>query len=106
MDFERAAELRDALQHLSRMEEPTVVLEVEGGDRDVIGYARDGDDAVCHAPHPRRKAARARAPVRREHVEEENDAAVLSAYLARTLPPARGERAASCSSRSMSRIAS
>jgi excinuclease ABC subunit C len=45
LDFERAGELRDALHHLERMEEPTIVLEVEGGDRDVIGYARDGDDA-------------------------------------------------------------
>ena len=46
LDFERAAQLRDVLSHLERMEEPTVVMEVEGGDRDVIGYARDGDDAV------------------------------------------------------------
>src|SRR6202171_3509973 len=45
LDFERAAELRDVLHRLEQMEEPTVVLEVEGGDRDVIGYARDGDDA-------------------------------------------------------------
>src|SRR5215217_5638722 len=45
LDFERAGELRDALRHLERMQEPTVVLEVEGGDRDVVGYARDGDDA-------------------------------------------------------------
>src|SRR6266513_1359068 len=45
LDFERAGELRDVLQHLERMEEPTVVLEVEGGDRDVIGYARDGAEA-------------------------------------------------------------
>src|SRR5678815_2046425 len=45
LDFESAAELRDALRHLERMEEPTIVLEVEGGDRDVVGYARDGDDA-------------------------------------------------------------
>ena len=45
LDFERAAELRDALLHLERLEEPTVVVEVEGGDRDVVGYARDGDDA-------------------------------------------------------------
>src|ERR671926_1500696 len=45
LDFERAAELRDVMQHLERMEEPTIVMEVEGADRDVIGYARDGDDA-------------------------------------------------------------
>ena len=30
LDFERAAELRDVLHHLERMEEPTVVLQVEG----------------------------------------------------------------------------
>ncbi|HEY5219608.1 MAG TPA: excinuclease ABC subunit UvrC, partial [Gemmatimonadaceae bacterium] len=47
LDFERAAELRDSLKHLDQMEEPTVVLEVEGGDRDVIGFARDGDDACA-----------------------------------------------------------
>src|SRR5919107_1591218 len=41
-----AAELRDALRHLEQMEEPAVVMTIEGGDRDVIGYARDGDDAV------------------------------------------------------------
>src|SRR5581483_3551271 len=46
LDFERAAELRDALHHLEQMEEPTVVMSVEGGDRDVLGYARDGDDAI------------------------------------------------------------
>src|SRR5881394_411198 len=45
LDFESAAALRDALHHLARMEEPTVVQVVEGGDRDVAGYARDGDDA-------------------------------------------------------------
>src|SRR6187551_2965885 len=32
LDFESAADLRDALRHLERMEEPTIVLEVEGGD--------------------------------------------------------------------------
>ena len=47
MDYERAAELRDALQHLERMEEPTVVLRVEGGDQDVVGFARDGDDVFA-----------------------------------------------------------
>jgi excinuclease ABC subunit C len=45
MDYERAAELRDALHHLEQMEEPTVVLRVEGGDQDAVGFARDGDDA-------------------------------------------------------------
>jgi len=49
LNFERAAELRDALVRLEKLEEPTVVVQVEGGDRDVIGYARDGDDALVSA---------------------------------------------------------
>ena len=82
-------------------------MEVEGGDRDVIGYARDGDDAVValHA-HPRRQAARARAPVRREHRRARRDADVLEAYLAGTYSPARGARARAAASRSTSRSAS
>src|SRR3954447_11937550 len=45
-DFERAKELRDALRWLDRWDEPLAV-EVRGtGDADVVGYARDGDDAV------------------------------------------------------------
>jgi excinuclease ABC subunit C len=82
LDFERAAELRDALKHLGRMEEPTVVLEVEGGDRDVIGFARDGDDACVVLLRIRAGKLLGREHQFMEHVEGETDAAVLSAYLA------------------------
>jgi excinuclease ABC subunit C len=84
LDFERAAELRDALRHLERMEEPTVVLEVEGGDRDVIGYARDGDDACVAILRIRRGKLLARDHRFVENIDGEDDAAVLSAYLALT----------------------
>ena len=84
LDFERAAEMRDALQHLERMEEPTVVLKVEGGDRDVIGYARDGDEAVVAILRIRGGALLARDHHFLDNVEGEADPAVLSAYLART----------------------
>ena len=84
LDFERAAELRDALRHLERMEEPTIVLEVEGGDRDVVGYARDGDDACVAVLRIRRGKLLARDHRFLENIEGEGDAAVLSAYLART----------------------
>lgn len=82
LDFERAAELRDALAHVERMEEPTVVLAVEGGDRDVIGYARDGDDACVALLRIRggRLLAREHQPV--GNLSEETDRAVLSVYLA------------------------
>ena len=82
LDFERAAELRDALNHLEQMEEPTVVLNVEGGDRDVLGYARDGDDAVVALMRIRGGRLLAREHQFLENVEEESDGAVLQAYLA------------------------
>ncbi|MCU0649620.1 MAG: excinuclease ABC subunit UvrC, partial [Gemmatimonadaceae bacterium] len=84
LDFERAAELRDALMHLQRMEEPTVVLEVEGGDRDIVGYARDGDDACVTLLRIRGGKLLAREQRLLENVEDEPDAAVLSAFLVRS----------------------
>jgi len=81
LDFERAAELRDVLQHLERMEEPTVVLEVEGGDRDVLGYARDGADACVTWMRIRAGKLLARDHQFFENIDEESDAAVLQAFL-------------------------
>ncbi len=92
MDFERAAELRDVLHHLERMEEPTVVLRVEGGDRDVVGYARDGDDACVTMLRIRDGKLLAREHRFLENIEGEPDPAVLSAYLAASYP-AMPERA-------------
>ena len=82
LDFERAAQLRDALGHLERMEEPTVVLEVEGGDRDVVGYARDGEDAVIALLRIRAGKLLARDHQFVANVVEEGDADVLETYLA------------------------
>ncbi|MGH7632733.1 MAG: excinuclease ABC subunit UvrC, partial [Gemmatimonadaceae bacterium] len=82
LDFERAAELRDALVHLERMEEPTAVMEVEGGDRDVVGYARDGDEACVVMLRVRDGRLLAREQRFLENVDGESDVAVLSAYLA------------------------
>jgi len=84
LDFERAAELRDVLLKLERMEEPTVVLEVEGGDRDVVGYARDGDDACVAIMRIRGGKLLAREHRFLENVDGEDDETVLAAYLAGT----------------------
>ena len=92
LEFERAAQLRDALSHLERMEEPTVVLQVEGGDRDVIGFARDGDDACVTILRIRSGKLLARDHRFLESVEGEEDASILSAFLARTYLTS-GERA-------------
>jgi excinuclease ABC subunit C len=82
LDFERAAQLRDALAHLEKMEEPTVVLEVEGGDRDVVGYARDGDDAVIALMRIRGGRLLARDHQFVANIDGETDAEVLESYLA------------------------
>src|SRR5918912_1610725 len=84
LDFERAAELRDVLHKLERLEEPTSVQVMEGGDRDVIGYARDGEDAVVALLRFRAGKLLAREHHFLDNVEEEPDQAVLAAYLART----------------------
>ncbi len=81
LEFERAAELRDAVVRLQKLEEPTVVMEVEGGDRDVIGYARDGDDAAATLLRIRSGKLVAREHRFLEGVEGESDGDVLSAYL-------------------------
>ena len=82
LDFERAAELRDALRHLERMEEPTIVVRVDGGDTDVVGFARDGDEAAVTILRIRGGKLLARDHRFLENIEEEPDAAVLAAYLA------------------------
>ncbi|MBI2796359.1 MAG: excinuclease ABC subunit UvrC [Gemmatimonadetes bacterium] len=93
LDYERAAALRDAMAHLDKLEEPTVIVTPEGGDRDVVGYARDGDDACIAILRVRGGKLLAREHRLLEHAEGESDGDVLAAYLARTWPVAT-ERAA------------
>ena len=87
-DYERAREMRDALRWLDRLDEPLSVEVMGKGDADVIGYARDGDDAV--GVHIRVREGRVVARDHRflEGVEEEEDSAVLSAFLVRYYVPA------------------
>ncbi|MES2176477.1 MAG: excinuclease ABC subunit UvrC [Gemmatimonadota bacterium] len=82
LDFERAAQLRDVLAHLEQMEEPTIVLKTEGGDQDVVGYARDGDDAVIALMRIRGGKLLARDHQFVANLEGENDADILETYLA------------------------
>jgi excinuclease ABC subunit C len=84
LDFERAAELRDALKHLEHMEEPTVVVEVEGGDRDVIGYARDGDEACVAMLRIRDGKLLERSHRFLHNLDDEEEASILAAYLTRS----------------------
>jgi len=87
LDFERAAEMRDMLAALEKMEEPTVIQEVEGGDRDVLGYARDGDEACVVMLRIRGGKLLAREHQYLANLEGEEEPAVLAAYLARAYLP-------------------
>jgi excinuclease ABC subunit C len=87
-DYERAKELRDALRWLERLEEPASVEVIGTGDADVVGYARDGDDAVGVLIRVREGRVIGREHRFLEGVEDETDGAVLSAFLVRYYVPA------------------
>ncbi len=82
LDFERAARYRDALKHFEQLEEPTVVMEVEGGDRDVVGYARDGADSCVVLLRVRKGKLLAREHRLLEHADDDVDADILGTCLA------------------------
>ncbi|MFN0180115.1 MAG: excinuclease ABC subunit UvrC [Gemmatimonadales bacterium] len=82
-DFERAKDLRDALKWLDQLEKPATVELVGGGDADAIGYARDGDEAVCVLLRVRDGRLIARDHRILDNLEDEADAAILSSFLVR-----------------------
>jgi excinuclease ABC subunit C len=86
-DFERAGEMRDALRWLDRLDEPASVEVMGTGDADVIGYARDGDDACGVLMRVRSGRVVGREHRFLEGLEEEEDGAVLSAFLVRYYVP-------------------
>ncbi len=93
-DYERAAQLRDALQWLDQVEQPQAVEMVGGGDADAIGFARDGDEACGVVLRVRGGRVIARDHRFFEYVEHEPEGAVLTAFLVRYYLPleARGPR--------------
>ncbi len=86
-DYERAKDLRDTLRWLDEVDTPSAMETLGSGDADVIGYARDGDDAVGVLFRVREGRVVHREHRFLENVEEEPDAAVLSAFLVRYYIP-------------------
>ncbi len=82
-DFERAAALRDTLKWLEQIETNQAVETIGQGSADVIGYARDGDDAVGVWLRLRKGRVVSREHRFLENVEAESDPDVLSAFLVR-----------------------
>jgi len=89
-DFERAAQVRDALKWLDQLEQPQAVELVGGGDADAIGIARDGDDACGVVLRVRDGKLIARDHWFLENAEHETEGAVLSAFLIRCYVPLEG----------------
>jgi excinuclease ABC subunit C len=87
-DFERAGEHRDALRWLEKLEETGSVEIVGSGDADVVGFARDGEDAVGVLMRVREGKVIGREHRFLENVEGERDAGVLEAFLVRYYLPA------------------
>jgi len=86
-DFERAAQLRDALQWLDQLEQPQTVELVGGGDADAVGCARDGDDACGVVLRVRDGKLIARDHWFFENAEHATEGAVLAAFLVRCYLP-------------------
>ena len=86
-DYERARDLRDTLRWLDEVDRPAAVETIGTGDADVIGYARDGDDAVGVLFRIREGKVTDREHRFLENVEGESDANTLEAFLVRVLCP-------------------
>lgn len=83
LNFERAAEVRDALAHLDRLETQQKVVDVQGIDRDVVGLARDGDEACGVILRIREGKLLGRETVFLANLEGEPDSEVLSTFSTR-----------------------
>lgn len=83
LQFERAAELRDALGHLDRMETQQKVVDISGSDRDVVGMARDGNVACGVVMKIREGKLLGREAIFLDNLEGEADAAVLATFVTR-----------------------
>jgi excinuclease ABC subunit C len=83
LEYERAAEIRNSLRWLDQLERPQNVQVVGGGDVDAIGFARDGDDAVCVVLRVRDGKIVGSEQRFLRNLAEEPDGAILGAYLVR-----------------------
>lgn len=94
LDFERAAELRNALRWLEQVEQPAAVERVGGGNADAVGMARDGDDAAVTVLRIRDGKVVGHDTRFLHNLAEEPDDRVLAAHLLQwyRLLPGRARR--------------
>ncbi|HXW96868.1 MAG TPA: excinuclease ABC subunit UvrC [Gemmatimonadales bacterium] len=89
-DYERAGQLRDQLKWLEQVESPATVEVLGTGDADVLGYARDGDDAVGVFLRVRDGRVVAREHAFLENLGDTPDDQILNFLLVRTYVPMEG----------------
>ncbi|MFQ5704407.1 MAG: excinuclease ABC subunit UvrC [Gemmatimonadales bacterium] len=87
LEFERAAEIRNSLKWMDQLERPQTVQVVGGKDLDAIGFARDGNDAVCLVLRVRGGKVVASEHRFLTNLRHESSTAVLSAFLVRFYVP-------------------
>ena len=83
-DYERAGQLRDQLRWLEQVESPAGVEVLGTGDADVVGYARDGDDAAGVLLRVREGRVVAREHWFLENLEDEPEETILNFLLVRS----------------------
>jgi excinuclease ABC subunit C len=91
MNFERAGELRDALQRMESMEQRQRVLDMAGSDRDVVGFARDGAEGCGVVLQIREGKLLGREAQFLANLTDESDEAALGAFVT-ALYAGRGQR--------------
>ena len=83
LHFERAAELRDALERVRALTSSQTVMDLRGRDRDVLGLARDAGTACGVVLRIRNGKLLGREALFLENLDDEPDAEVLSAFAVR-----------------------
>ncbi len=89
-DYERAGQFRDQLKWLEQVESPSGVEALGTGDADIVGYARDGDDAVGVFLRVREGRVVLREQAFLENLGDETDEQILSFLLVRSYVPLEG----------------
>jgi excinuclease ABC subunit C len=83
MDFEAAAAMRDVLVALDALDRRQRMMDIRGGDQDVVGIARDGGQACSVLLRIRDGKLLGRELDFFENLEDEDDAALLTAAATR-----------------------
>jgi excinuclease ABC subunit C len=83
LQFERAAALRDQLRALEKIAQKQHIIDVSGGDKDVIAFARDaeGGDACVQVFYIRGGRLMGREYVLLENTDEEADAEIMKQFI-------------------------